>query len=88
MATKFPKYLEKGLRKRYSNYPKKILVINGVSSDHRDKKELIPFLKEDIQYSKNRITRKRLERKTLLEEIKKDEQEIENINFLLEKLEK
>lgn len=88
MAKNFSQYIEKQLRRRYSNYPNKILVINGVSSDRRDKKELVPFLKEDLEYSLRRIKIKRLERITLFQEIKDEEEEVKKITRLLKYLRK
>jgi hypothetical protein len=86
---KFSKTFVKKLLARFAG-SKNIYIINSFLSGYQNenKKKIIFFLEEDYQYSKNRITRKRLERKTLLEEIKKEKQEIENTNFLLEKLKK
>lgn len=88
MVTKFPKYFEKGLRERYFDNPKKTLIINGVLSGYQGKAKVIPFLGEDLEYSERRIKIKNLEISTLLEEIKKDEQEVKKITRLLKYLRK
>lgn len=86
MAKKFPKYFAEELGKRYSDNPKKILVVNGVLSGYQKEEKLIPLLEEDLGYSERRIKIKRLERGTLLREIEKDKQEVKKLTRLLKYL--